>query len=112
VNLRQALEQIYADVPAIDCQGLCHESCGPIIVDKPERDSIQRRHGVEVGRLAWDCPALTLLKRCGVYEDRPLICRLWGVVESMPCEWGCRPERYLTDAEGFALLARVREVPQ
>lgn len=101
------LDAIYAEVPALECQGLCHQSCGPLPVDGPERRRVQDRHGVTLG-LDWTCSALTMLKRCSVYEDRPLICRLWGVVESMPCPWGCRPERTLTDAEGHALLARAR----
>lgn len=45
--------------------------------------------------------------RCSVYDIRPSICRLWGLVESMPCLWGCKPDRYLTDPEGHAFLTRV-----
>lgn len=37
------------------------------------------------------CPALTADERCGVYEVRPMVCRLWGAAEPMPCPWGCRP---------------------
>lgn len=102
------LEAIYAEVPAMECQGLCSESCGPLIVDDSERERIRKRTGRTLQLLAPDCPELTILRRCSIYDDRPLICRLWGVVESMPCPWGCRPARYLTDAEGHALLARTR----
>jgi Fe-S-cluster containining protein len=55
------------------------------------------------------CPYLEE-ERCTVYEVRPLICRLWGLVESMPCPWGCKPERYLTHEEGHELLARAAEI--
>lgn len=34
------------------------------------------------------CPALKH-DRCTVYDVRPLICRMWGAVESMPCHFGC-----------------------
>ena len=37
-------------------------------------------------------------------------CRLWGIVETMKCEWGCVPERYLTHEEGFEFLERAREI--
>src|SRR2546429_6087610 len=30
--------------------------------------------------------------RCTVYEVRPMICRLWGMVEGMQCPHGCVPE--------------------
>jgi hypothetical protein len=102
------LDQVYAQVPAIQCQGLCSESCGPLIIDQPERARIIARTGRDIPNLQLTCPALTILGRCSVYADRPLLCRLWGVVESMPCPSGCRPQRYLTDAEGRALLAQAR----
>lgn len=103
-----ALDAIYAEVPVMECQGLCSESCGPLIVDEPERAQIRERTGRTLRLLQLDCPQLTILRRCSIYTDRPLICRLWGVVESMPCPWGCKPDRYLTDAEGHQLLARAR----
>lgn len=48
--------------------------------------------------------------RCSLYSIRPVICRLWGVVESMPCPHGCKPERVLTDEEGFGLVAATMEL--
>lgn len=48
---------------------------------------------------------LTADRRCGVYEVRPLICRLWGIIESLPCPYGCVPEGgYLPDEDGWRLL--------
>jgi hypothetical protein len=58
-----------------------------------------------------DCPLLRQ-GRCTVYAVRPLICRLWGVVESMPCPWGCRPERFLTVEEGEALMRQAEGLSQ
>jgi hypothetical protein len=79
-----------------------------------ERHHIATRHGVTIttdpANLDANCPALTVLGRCSIYEDRPTICRLWGVVESMPCPWGCRPDRYLTDEQGHALLAQMNNL--
>lgn len=79
------LHQIYAKVPKIACKGLCVDSCGPIQMYK-----------IEYKRLGEPPAAMTctLLKdgRCTRYEDRPLICRLWGVVPEMPCPWGCAIE--------------------
>ena len=107
----KALAAIYAQVPPIDCQGLCHTSCGPIQMTRTEHLATERR-GVtipdrtvrEAG--AW-CEALTMFKRCAIYEARPLLCRLWGVIEVLPCTYGCRPERYLTGAQGYELLAQA-----
>lgn len=107
----ERLNQVRDQVPAIECLGLCHESCGPVRMTSVEHDAIQQRHGVDIPATGLaTCPALTMLGRCSVYEDRPMVCRLWGVVESLPCPWGCRPERTLTAAEGYDLLAQAADV--
>lgn len=110
-----ALATVYAKIPTIDCRGLCHDSCGPIQMTRTEHDRIQRRHGVDIpNRTIRDggvtCEALTILNRCGAYQDRPVLCRLWGVLDTMPCTHGCTPARYLTGAEGYRLLADAYDI--
>jgi Fe-S-cluster containining protein len=62
------------------------------------------------GERTQDCPAL-VDGRCSVYEDRPLICRLWGAVESMPCVHGCEATPgLLMDAGAQALIMRSMKV--
>ncbi len=91
------LDAIYAAVPPVDCKGLCQESCGSVAMTEPERRRIAARHGLVIpdGAFAFDdrkyCPALTPVGQCGVYDDRPLICRLWGTTKSMRCPHGCVP---------------------
>ena len=108
------LEALYAEIPRIDCQGLCWDSCGPIMMTRAEHRRIETSAGVDIpdGRSTAPatCVALTMLRRCAVYELRPMICRVWGVVETMPCNHGCRPDRYLTDAECYELLARAYDI--
>jgi Fe-S-cluster containining protein len=107
---------VYDAIPSVPCQGLCIDSCGPIAMSR-EEDRRLRARGVEVPAIAdavaaiergenYYCPALRD-GRCGVYEDRPAICRLWGATESMPCPHGCTPGRRLTQAESHELLRRA-----
>lgn len=107
------LDALYAELPSMECAGLCHDSCGSIGMTVAEQRRIAAR-GVNLPLMAVFpdlCPALTMLKRCGVYPVRPLICRLWGLVRSMPCTHGCRPEGgYLTEAQGHAFLRRAMEI--
>lgn len=72
-----------------------------------ERDRIKTAGGPDIQIVQSPCPALDFIGRCSVYEIRPLICRLWGVVETMKCHYGCEPERYLTDEEGKVFFARL-----
>jgi Fe-S-cluster containining protein len=54
---------------------------------------------------AVSCPALcSVTQTCNFYEQRPLICRLWGVVQRLRCPFGCVPERWLSDKEADRLI--------
>jgi hypothetical protein len=108
----KALDELYAQVPTmLDCKGLCHRSCGPAPCSTTERKRIERRAGKPLD-VTHDltCTMLTNVGRCSVYGDRPMICRLWGATEEMPCPFGCRPARMLTRDESRELLARSVEV--
>jgi hypothetical protein len=61
------------------------------------------------------CPYLGGGGECEIYDQRPLICRIWGMVEQLPCEWGCQPEWLLTEREVAQMmreLDRLKEGPQ
>ncbi|NUS02078.1 MAG: YkgJ family cysteine cluster protein [Nonomuraea sp.] len=116
------LQELYDSLPTIACQGKCANSCGPIDMSTAEHTRI-----VELGVLIptftveasqrWadqeplHCPALNRQTlKCDVYEARPLICRLWGVADSMPCTYGCQPSRVLSDVETYELMLRSFEI--
>jgi Fe-S-cluster containining protein len=113
------LAEIYARIPRIpDCDGRCWTSCGPIDMSDRERQRI-RAAGTRITPYQkamasperfW-CDALTGDRRCAVYDLRPLICRLWGAVEGMPCVFGCVPEGgYLTDIEAYRMIAESTRI--
>lgn len=92
-----------------ECKGKCARSCGPIGCSSGERKLIEDRAGRELTAVLDTC---TMLKngRCTVYSIRPVICRLWGVVPSMPCPHGCEPEWEMTDAEGYGIMAESMQL--
>ena len=49
-------------------------------------------------------------RRCLVYEQRPMICRVYGVSRGLPCAHGCVPDRWLTDEEGREFVARAMAI--
>ncbi|MEZ7124645.1 YkgJ family cysteine cluster protein [Nonomuraea sp. AD125B] len=81
---RQALQELYASLPDVACQGLCQQSCSSQIdVSDLERDLLQASSGVRLPE--WDqwptgasCPLLTSSGACGDHANRPAICRLYG----------------------------------
>lgn len=84
-----------------------------------ERWLIEHRHqkklktrdlGTIVRKGAKKCTALTKHGLCGVYEDRPLICRAWGSIDPARCPYGCKADRYLTDEQYKALELAVEDI--
>jgi Fe-S-cluster containining protein len=121
----QELEELYAELPTINCKGLCWNSCGPIDLSDAERqrivdlgvdipvfteDRARRWANDEKGELY--CPALSFGAHeggmgCTAYEARPMICRLWGLSEGdMSCPHGCEPSTRLTPAEVYRFIGR------
>lgn len=107
------------NLPTLKCRGLCHQSCGPIIISNAEFATLREAVGERVqgepagehhtmisnfNRETLTCPLLTAQRRCAAYESRPMICRLWGMMKKMRCPFGCRPSRWLDDREATALL--------
>lgn len=105
------LERLYRELPTVACEGKCHTSCGPIAMSEAEVSRIVNRIGEIPYPSCIDCQFLTAANRCAIYSLRPMICRLWGVSEAMPCEHGCEvTPRPLTDAETRDYLQRSLDI--
>lgn len=109
-RIDQRLQELYDQIPALDCQGFCADSCGPIDLSVRECARMEQASGHKLGCVGISCNMLTEDRKCSVYELRPMICRIWGVSESLPCHYGCKPERYLSDYECAMLIAESLKV--
>ena len=106
------LDALYATLPEMHCQGFCSDACGPIGMSARERARIieRARKPITCGAHA-TCSMLTEDRRCGVYDIRPMICRLWGLVRSLRCPYGCRPEGgFLADEEGVRMIVEADRI--
>ncbi len=114
VDKNRRLRLLYARVPAIACRGLCHEACGPVALSMGphEHSRMTRALGKELDHdpVTLSCSALGADNRCQAYDTRPMICRVYGVADGLPCPHGCEPERMLTDAEAHELLIQSRKI--
>lgn len=115
----QAIHKLYELIPDVACKGLCAAACTDIDMSSHERWLIEKNHQVKIKTRDFGtiqrkgpkrCRALTKDDRCGVYEDRPLICRAFGAIAPMPCPYGCKPSRYLSDEEYEALEIVVEDI--
>ena len=121
--MSQSLSGLYARLPVMHCKGKCADSCGPIGMSKAEYDALRSLVGERIQAITLDtgeilltnydkelhCPLLANGK-CSVYENRPMICRLWGMVKKMRCPHGCRPRRWISREESFDLLDAARRL--
>src|SRR5262245_28430936 len=112
IEAAKQLEQLYAQIPSVACQGHCAEACGPLGMAHLEWIRVKRASPLRLAEAKQMACPLLKRGRCTVYGVRPSICRLWGSVENMPCPWLCKPERYLTIAEADALMAAAEALSQ
>ena len=107
-NRYKNVDLLYARLPELECKQLCQESCGPILMSKIEWERIIERLGYEpVGDASLKCPMLAQDGKCSVYDIRPAICRLYGMVKKLACEHKCVPKRWVSDDEARKLLAKI-----
>lgn len=124
VSKFKSLEEIYAAVPKIECRKRCFAACSfiPLHVAELKRITDNSKVSIETMEYMDDpdvkmiktvgddrCPLL-IFNECSVYELRPLICRMYGVVESMRCQHGCVPERVLSNEEAGELIEAVHQL--
>jgi Fe-S-cluster containining protein len=72
----------------VELNGLCSDQCALVPVTYQELSLIEMAAGKRNIIVSNTCPYLEKGK-CTVYEVRPTVCRLWGIVKKMPCEYGC-----------------------
>ena len=80
-------------IPSFECVPGCHDCCGPVTTSTDEmarlpHKSMQQR---DAALADLNCPHLGE-KGCEAYEERPLICRLFGTTPQLKCPNGRRPE--------------------
>src|SRR3954465_8601297 len=109
----ERLEALYAKLPRVECKGLCFVACGPVPMTQLEADRIRSATPKRRPPMMHEditCVYLTSKRRCSVYDARPLMCRVWGVIKSLSCMHGCIPERWLTPSEFLAIAQELERI--
>ncbi len=110
------LDEIYSKIPRLACKRRCGDQCTALMLSDYEQTLIDETIGktdfsLETGmkRGCIACPKL-VKGSCSIYELRPLVCRLFGVVKKMKCTHGCKPKRWLSDLEAKELIRAAEEL--
>jgi uncharacterized protein len=92
-NNRNTVERLRERIPSFDCVAGCHDCCGPVTTSSEEMSRLPVKTDAEHDAALNDLNCVHLgPKGCTVYEERPLICRLFGTTPRMACPNGRRPE--------------------
>lgn len=110
----EALEELYARVPKLQCKQKCQSCCEPFRIGRAEWERIEQRTGPLRVLDRKLCPMLDSAGRCTVYDIRPMLCRIWyciqGDPDRPPCPHGCVPDRWLSKEEALDLLYQANAI--
>jgi len=89
----RTVERLRRHIPAFECVPGCHDCCGPVTASSEEMSRLPRKSAAQhdAALAALSCVHLGP-QGCTVYDERPLICRLFGTTPSLPCPNGRGPQ--------------------
>ena len=83
-------------IPSFECVPGCHDCCGPVTTSTEEMARLPRKTAEEQEAALAELNCVHLGPQgCTVYEERPLICRLFGTTPRLPCPQGRGPEEMI-----------------
>ncbi|HAV70704.1 MAG TPA: zinc/iron-chelating domain-containing protein [Stenotrophomonas sp.] len=111
---RDAIQRLREQIPTFRCIVGCTDCCGPVTASSEEVARLPIKSDAEHAAALADlsCPYLGK-QGCEVYEERPLICRMFGTTPSLRCPNGQRPVYMLdeaVEAEIHQFLRSTRQV--
>jgi Fe-S-cluster containining protein len=100
-------------IPTFSCTPGCHDCCGPVTASSEEVSRLPEKTDQEhQDALAeYNCPYLGE-NGCEVYDERPLICRLFGTTPRMPCPNNRAPEEMIDERIEKRIHDFLRETRQ
>ena len=87
------IDQLRLQIPSFACVPGCHDCCGPVTASSEEMARLPMKSDAEhdAALAEYNCVHLGP-QGCTVYDQRPLICRLFGTTPNLPCPRGQGPE--------------------
>lgn len=101
MNVKKEIKKLRKKIPEFECKKGCSDCCGVIFFTRWEWDQVKDKRNAS----CFSCPYVGEAG-CDIYADRPIICRLFGVVPGMKCPYGCGPEKMLSEEEGREILIK------
>ncbi|MHB9026955.1 MAG: YkgJ family cysteine cluster protein [Armatimonadota bacterium] len=106
-KVQEEIAALYAMIPAFECLKGCTVCCGPVPCHPAEEEAMPKRE-INLNNTWLTCEHAMFRQGCSCYEHRPLLCRLFGTVPSLPCPFGRGPEKLLTKEQEDEIKRRYR----
>lgn len=102
MSIKSAILGLYRKIPNFECITGCADCCGPVPFAKWEWGRIKDQRVSADGRT---CP-YSSENGCQIYEMRPLMCRMFGAVNTplLTCPKGCGPKKKLSDRKAAKIV--------
>jgi hypothetical protein len=107
------IDHLRRKIPRFDCIPGCQDCCGPVTASSEElaRLPVKSEAEHDAALAEYNCVHLGP-NGCEVYDQRPLICRLFGTTPRLPCPRGRGPELPIEPAvelQVHRLIATTRQ---
>lgn len=101
---KKLLSELRSKIPEFQCIPGCHDCCGMVPFAPVEWNGIKDKRKFSLGSLS--CP-YECQKGCAIYNDRPIVCRLFGAIigGKMICPHGFLPESPLSEYEADQIMS-------
>jgi len=110
----QKIRDLRRQIPSFACVPGCHDCCGPVTTSSEEMARLPRKTAAQQDAALNELNCVHLgPDGCTVYEERPLICRLFGTTATLPCPNGRRPETLIhprVEKQVHEFIASTRQV--
>jgi len=105
---KDAILKLRTEIPTFKCKDGCTDCCGIIFFSDWERKQIKDKRK----DTSLTCPYVNSENRCDIYNDRPIVCRIFGTTESggLKCFHGCKPDQPLTEEQAKRITTDWVEV--
>ncbi|MAB97391.1 MAG: zinc/iron-chelating domain-containing protein [Pseudomonadaceae bacterium] len=108
------IDYLRRQIPSFACIPGCHDCCGPVTASSEEMSRLPHKSDAEHEAALEELNCVHLGPNgCQVYDQRPLICRLFGSTPNLPCPHGRGPEVPIEpefEAQVHKLIATTRQV--
>jgi len=105
MNTAKTIKYLRKRIPKFECKKSCTDCCGPIVFSKWEWDQVENKKTAT----SLDCPYASEAG-CEIYEQRPILCRLFGTVPKMKCNHGRGHAKLLSAKKEKEIMRKYYEI--